>query len=102
MTINKYLTKRQKMFAKAIMKELRFYEAHKAEFLKKYRNKFVAIRNGEVIGVGDNSAKLKDAVWAEHGDVPILFKQVLEREPHYRVPRVKLLEYDSTISDRGV
>jgi hypothetical protein len=99
MTINKYLTKRQKMFAKAIMKELRFYEAHKAEFLKKYRNKFVAIRNGEVIGVGKNSAKLKDVVWAKHGHVPILFKQVLEREPHYFVPHAKLLPYDSTLSD---
>jgi hypothetical protein len=102
MTINKYLTKRQTLFAKAIMKEVQFYEAHKTEFLKKYRNKFVAIRNGEVIGVGDNSAKLKDSVWAKHGDVPILFKQVLEREPIYRVPHVKLLEYDFTLSDRGV
>ncbi len=100
--MKKYLTKRQQMFAKAILKELRFYEAHKAEFLKKYRNKFVAIRNGKVIGVGNNSAKLKDSVWAEHGDVPILFKQVLEREPHYRIPRVKLLEYDFSLSDRGV
>ena len=99
MTINKYLTKRQKMFAKAIMRELQFYEAHRAEFLKTYRNKFVAIRNGEVIGVGDNSSKLKNSVWAKHGHVPILFKQVLEREPHYFVPQAKLLPYDSTLSD---
>jgi len=100
--MKKYLTKRQQMFAKAIMKEVRFYEAHKAEFLEKYHNKFVAIRNGEVIGVGNNPAKLKDSVWAKHGHVPILFKQVLEREPLYRVPSVKLLEYDFTLSDRGV
>jgi len=89
----KYLTKRQQMFAKAIDKEWRFYQKHKAEFLKKYRNKYVAIRNGEVLGIGDNSAKLKDSVWAEHGDVPILFKQVLEREPHYRVPHAKLIDW---------
>jgi len=88
----KYLTKRQQMFAKAVMKEVRFYEAHKAEFLKKYRNKFVAIRNGEVLGVGENSAQLIDEMWAEYGhDLPILFKQVLEREPIYRVPQAKLI-----------
>jgi len=93
MTINKYLTKRQQMFAKAIMKEVQFYEAHKTEFLKKYRNKFVAIRNGKVIGVGDNPAKLKDSVWAKHGDVPILFHRVVEREPVYRVPHAKLIDW---------
>jgi len=92
MAIKKYLTERQQMFAKSIRKELRFYETHKAGFLKKYRNKHVAIRNGEVIGVGDDSAKLMDKVWAEYGHVPILFKQVLEREPHYRLPNIKLVE----------
>jgi hypothetical protein len=93
MAMKKYLTKRQQMFAKAIMKELRFYEAHKTEFLKKYRNKYVAIRNGEVIGVADDSAQLIDAMWAEYGyDVPILFKHVVAREPHYRVPNVKLVK----------
>jgi len=89
----KYLTKRQQMFAKAIMKEVRFYEAHKAEFFEKYRNKFVAIRNGEVIGVGDDSAALKDSVWAKHGDVPILFHRVVEREPICRVPHAKLIDW---------
>jgi hypothetical protein len=93
MSMKKYLTKRQQMFAKAIKKELRFYEAHKAEFLKKYRNKHIAIRNGEVIGVGDDSAKLMDKVWAEYGhDVPILFKHVVAREPHYRVPHANLVK----------
>lgn len=92
MSIKKYLTKRQQMFAKAINKEWRFYQAHKAEFLKKYRNKFVAIRNGEVIGVGDDSAKLMDEVWAEYGHVPILFHRVVEREPIYRVPHAKLVK----------
>lgn len=92
MAIKKYLTERQQMFAKALDKEWRFYEAHRTEFLKKYRNKYVAIRNGEVIGVGDAPAKLKDSVWAEYGyDIPILFKHVVEREPHYRVPNVKLV-----------
>jgi len=90
MKIAKYLTKRQQMFAKVIMKEWRFYETHKPEFLKKYRNKYVAIRNGEVIGVGDDSAEVKEKVWAEHGHVPILFHRVVEREPIYRVPSVKL------------
>ncbi len=98
-TINKYLTKHQKMFARAIMKESSFYQAHKAELLKKYRNKHVAIRNGEVIGFGNDSAKLMDKMWAEYGDVPILFTQVLEREPRYFVPHAKLLPYDPTIPD---
>lgn len=89
----KYLTKRQQMFAKAIIKELRFYEAHKAEFLEKYRNKFLAIRNGEVIGVGNNPAKLKDSVWAKYGHVPILFHRVVEREPIYRVPHAELIDW---------
>jgi hypothetical protein len=92
-TIKKYLTKRQQMFARAIKKELRFYEAHKAEFLKKYRNKYVAIRNGKVIGVGDDSAVLMDKMWAEYGhDVPILFHRVVEREPVYRVPHANLVK----------
>ncbi len=90
MSMNKYLTPRQQMFAKAIDKEWRFYQAHKTEFLKKYRNKYVAIRNGEVLGVGKDSAELKEKVWAEYGHVPILFHRVLEREPVYRVPNVKL------------
>ncbi len=98
-TINQYLTKRQKRFARAILKESSFYEAHKAELLEKYRDKFVAIRNGEVIGVGDDSAKLMNKMWTKYGHVPILFKQVLEREPYYRVPHAKLLPYDPTIPD---
>jgi hypothetical protein len=98
-TINQYLTKRQKRFARAIMKESSFYQAHKAELLEKYRDKFVAIRNGKVIGVGSNSARLKSRVWAKYGHVPILFKQVLEREPRYFVPHAKLLPYDPTIPD---
>lgn len=92
MSMEKYLTKRQQTFVKAIKKELRFYEAHKAEYLKKYRNQFVALRNGKVLGVGGDSAKLMDEVWAEYGHVPILFKQVLEREPHYRLPNIKLAD----------
>jgi len=93
MAIKKYLTERQQMFAKAIRKELRFYEAHKAEFLKKYRNKHVAIHDGKVIGVGDDSAELMDEVWAEYGyDLPILFHRVVEREPHYRVPHAILVK----------
>jgi hypothetical protein len=91
--MKKYLTERQQLFAKAIKKELRFYETHKTDFLKKYRNKFVAIRNGKVLGVGENSAQLIDEMWAEYGyDVPILFKHVVAREPHYRVPSVKLVK----------
>jgi hypothetical protein len=91
MSMKKYLTPRQQKFARAIKKELRFYEAHKSEFLKKYRNKHVAIRNGEVLGVADDSAKLMDLVWAEYGyDVPILFKHAVAREPHYHVPHAIL------------
>ncbi len=98
-TINQYLNKRQKMFARAIMKESSFYHAHKAELLKKYRNKHVAIRNGEVIGFGNDSAKLMNRMWAKYGHVPILFKQVLEHEPRYSVPHAKLLPYDPSIPD---
>ncbi len=85
-----HLSKRQQTFVKAIRKELQFYEAHKAEFLKKYRNKYVAIRDGEVLAAGKDSSKLMDEVWAKHGHVPILFHQVVEREPRYRVPNAKL------------
>ena len=91
-TMKKYLTKRQQMFVRAIKKELRFYEAHKVEFLKKYRNKHVAIRNGKVIGVGDDATALMDEVWAQYGHVPILFHQVVEHEPHYRLPNIRLAE----------
>ncbi len=92
MSMKKYLTPRQQMFVKAIDKEWRFYQAHKTEFLKKYRNKYVAIRNGEVIGVGDDSAKLMNKVRTEYGHVPILFHRVVEREPVYRVPHAKLVK----------
>lgn len=92
MSIDKYLTPRQQMFVKAIDKEWRFYQSHKAELLKKYRNKYVAIRNGEVIGVWDDYAKLMDEVRAEHGQVPILFHRVVEREPIYRVPHNRLVK----------
>ena len=92
MSINKYLTPRQQMFVKAIDKEWRFYQSHKTELLKKYRNKYVAIHNNEVIGVGDDSAKLMNKVWAEYGQVPILFHRVVEREPVYRVPHNRLVK----------
>jgi hypothetical protein len=92
MSLKKYLTPRQQLFVKAIDKEWRFYQSHKAEFLKKYRNKYVAIRNGEVIGVGKDYAKLMDEVRAEYGQVPILFHRVVEREPVYRVPHNRLVK----------
>jgi hypothetical protein len=53
----------------------------------------VAIRNGEVIGVGDDSVKLMDEVWAKYGHVPIFFHRVVEREPIYRVPHAKLIDW---------
>ncbi len=92
MSMKKYLTPRQQTFVKAINKEWRFYQTHKTEFLKKYRNKYVAIRNGKVLGVGQDSAKLMDEVWAEYGQVPILFHRVVEREPVYRVPHNRLVK----------
>ena len=66
--------------------ELKAYENMKAELLKKYRGKVVAIKDGKLIGVYDSEEEAFKDVLEEYGLVPVLIKRVVEREKPEEIP----------------
>ena len=66
--------------------ELKAYENMKAELLKKYRGKVVAIKNGKLIGVYDSEEEAFKDVLEKYGLVPVLIKRVVEREKPEEIP----------------
>ena len=62
-------------------KEREYFEANRAELVKKYKNLFVLIKDKELIGVHGSAREAYAAGLAKFGPVPFVVKQVLEDEP---------------------
>ncbi len=75
-----------------LRREMKAYEAMLAELLKEYDGKYVAIHQGEVIGVDDDLSTLHNRIYYEIGSVPVLFERVStepKRDIVIRSPRVE-------------
>lgn len=68
----------------------RYYHQHKAEFLRKYRDKYIAIHNEQVIGVDATRSGLLNRMFREYGDIPFFFTHVTERSRVVHIPSYAL------------
>lgn len=64
-------------------KNISYYENHKRELLKKYRNKWIAITNQEVLDVDKDRLALYDRVLKTVGDKPLFVTEVREKPRIY-------------------
>lgn len=71
-------------------KELKFYQAHKEEFLKHYKGKFVLIKDNELVGVFDNDETAFNTGVDKFGVASFLIKQVLKDEEIQKIPALTL------------
>ncbi len=71
--------------------ELKFYEAHRQEYLRTYKNLFVLIKDRSLIGVFPDAVTAHQAGVYKFGMEPFFVKQVLEEEPINLAPIASLL-----------
>jgi hypothetical protein len=63
-----------------LKKELRTYNAHKTELLRRARGKYVLIKGNRIIGTFDSELDAAHQGYERFGNVPFLVKQVVEVE----------------------
>ncbi|NMC07516.1 MAG: hypothetical protein GYA24_20045 [Candidatus Lokiarchaeota archaeon] len=78
----------------AILKrQLKFFKSIKAQLLadSKYHEKFVAIKDEAIIGVGDDELDLVEQMQSAHPGQVILVKHVTEQPPTVELPSVEVI-----------
>lgn len=65
----------------SLAKEQIFFEQNKRNYLRKYRYKFVLIKNKELIGVYENAEEAYADGLKKLGNKPMFIKQVVREEP---------------------
>ena len=68
-----------------------YYYRHKGRLLKKYRGKYIAIWNEEVIGVDKNLESLNEISYGLFGNKPIFFTKASERPETVRFPSINVV-----------
>ena len=63
--------------------ELALFEEHRAEWLDEHHNQFVVIKGCEVIGLFPTLGEAYRAGLARFGNVEMLIKEVLHKDPSY-------------------
>ena len=71
--------------------ELQFYEAHREELLKQYRNLYVLIKGSELIGVFPDAETAHQEGVNKFGMEPFFVRQVLAVDPVNIAPIASLL-----------
>ena len=75
-----------------LAREMKAFEAMRDELLNEYDGKYVAIHEGEVVGVGEELSTLHNQIYYAMGSVPVLFERVTtepKREIVIRSPRLE-------------
>ena len=70
--------------------EIRFFEAHRKEWLKHYRDKWVLVKGTDLVGVFDSYEAAYEQGVAKYGTEPFLVKQVLENDAVEQMPALML------------
>ncbi|MEX2716696.1 MAG: DUF5678 domain-containing protein [Candidatus Sigynarchaeum springense] len=88
----KHLAKRANYTA-ILKRQLKFFESIKVQLLAdpKYRDKFVAIKDEAIIGVGDDELDLVEQMQSANPGVVILVKHVTEQPTAVVLPSVEVL-----------
>ena len=72
-------------------KNIAFYEAHKSELLKRYRNRYVAILNQNVIDADENDTTLTRRLLQSYSDEPFLIAEVTKTPRVVQLPSVRVV-----------
>ncbi|MBI5471191.1 MAG: hypothetical protein HY961_02465 [Ignavibacteriae bacterium] len=81
---------RRRAYMREFRKNIAYYEAHKQQLLKKYRNKFIAVAGEQVIDADTNRIALLGRVFHAIGNDPVFITEVLRHPRVYRVPSLAL------------
>lgn len=73
-----------------LIKELAYFKQKKAEWLKIYKDKYVLIKEEELIGTFDNIEDAYRVAVDKFGKAPILIKQVTAEEKTEKLPALTL------------
>ncbi len=90
MKTKRQLTIRYRADQRQAEKNRAYYYAHKAELLRKYKNKYIAINDGQVVEVDKDRSQLLDRMFKKFGDQPFFFTQVTEQPRIVRIPSYAL------------
>lgn len=71
-----------------LQKELEVYEAHRAELLASSRDKFVLVKDAQIVGVFSSEDDAIKIGYEKFGNVPFLVKQVVEMETPIAILRL--------------
>lgn len=71
-------------------KELRYFEAHKAELLKHHENQFVLIKGEQLVGAFTTPQEAYQAGIQQFGNQPFLIKQVTKEDVTAYFPALTL------------
>jgi hypothetical protein len=89
---------RRHAYMRAFKKNISFYDTHKRELLKKYRNKHIAILNKQVIDVDEDQRALFRRLLESVGDgEPFFVTEVLEKPRTVRLPSVKIIAKEALL-----
>ena len=72
--------------AKVLEQELRYFEAHKKEWLQHYKGQFALVKGEELLGTFTSFEEAFDAGIEKVGNQPLLIKQVLDKDPEVQYP----------------
>ncbi len=81
---------RRRTYMREFNKNIAFYELHKSELLKKYRNKFIVIAKQNVVDADKDRVALIDRSYESMADEPWFFTEVLVKPRVYRVPSIDM------------
>lgn len=73
-----------------LTKELAYFKLNKEEWLKIYKEKYVLIKEEELIGAYDNIEDAYRAAVEKFGNTPVLIKQVVAEEKIEEIPALTL------------
>jgi hypothetical protein len=68
------------MVPELLKKEIKTYNAHKAELVGQSKGKFVLIKDDRIVGVFESEMDAAHQGYERFGNVPFLVKQVVEVE----------------------
>ena len=75
---------------KPLQTELEYFQRHKQEYLKLYKNQFVLIKGEEFAGAFTTEAEAYKAGLEKFGNEPFLIKQVLDKDEIISYPALTL------------
>ena len=71
---------------RTLEQELKFYDAHRQEFLAVNPGKFALIKGGELVGAFSSMQEAYKHGIERFGNIPILIRQILPADPAHRIP----------------